>query len=116
MSVSIPDLCEELKPYVGRSERTDLGIMRKEAFQRFAIAADIDHLPEWHGAMTQVEVLERDDEGRATVTDSEMDATVTRVVYVHEFADARRRNMRRSRMSAEFAGAMRVVLDSPDGS
>ncbi len=40
MSVSIPDLCEELKPYVGRSERTDLGIMRKEAFQRFAIAAD----------------------------------------------------------------------------
>jgi ribosome-associated toxin RatA of RatAB toxin-antitoxin module len=45
----------------------------------FAIAADIDHLPEWHGAMTQVEVLERDDAGRATVTDSEMDATVTRM-------------------------------------
>jgi uncharacterized membrane protein len=45
----------------------------------FAIAADIDHLPEWHGAMAEVEVLERDDEGRATVTDSEMDATVTRV-------------------------------------
>jgi uncharacterized membrane protein len=45
----------------------------------FAIAADIDHLPEWHGAMTQVEVLERDNDGRATVTDSEMDATVTRV-------------------------------------
>jgi acyl dehydratase len=40
MSVSIPDLCEELKRYVGRSERTDLGIIRKEAFQRFAIAAD----------------------------------------------------------------------------
>jgi acyl dehydratase len=40
MSVSIPDLCEELKPYVGRSERTDLGIIRKEAFQRFAISAD----------------------------------------------------------------------------
>jgi len=40
MSVSIPALFEELKPYVGRSERTDLGIMRKEAFQRFAVAAD----------------------------------------------------------------------------
>jgi acyl dehydratase len=40
MSVSIPELCEELKPYVGRSERTDLGIIRKEAFQRFAVAAD----------------------------------------------------------------------------
>lgn len=39
------------------------------------------------------------------------DATVTRVVYVHEIADARRRQMRRSRMTAEFAGALRVVLD-----
>jgi integrase len=38
-------------------------------------------------------------------------ATVTRVVYVHEIADARRRHMRRSRMTAEFAGALRVVLD-----
>lgn len=38
------------------------------------------------------------------------DATVTRVVYVHEIADARRRQMRRSRMTAEFAGALRVVL------
>jgi len=40
MSVSIPDLCEELKRHVGRSERTDLGIIRREAFQRFAVAAD----------------------------------------------------------------------------
>ena len=41
------------------------------------------------------------------------DATVTRVVYVHEIADARRRNMRRSRMTAEFAGALRVAMDEP---
>ena len=41
------------------------------------------------------------------------DATVTRVVYVHEIADARRRHMRRSRMTAEFAGALRVALDDP---
>ncbi len=40
------------------------------------------------------------------------DATVTRVVYVHEIADARRRQMRRSRMTAEYAGALRVVLDA----
>jgi len=39
------------------------------------------------------------------------DATVTRVVYIHEIADARRRHMRRSRMTAEYAGALRVVLD-----
>ena len=40
------------------------------------------------------------------------DATVTCVVYVHEIADARRRQMRRSRMTAEYAGALRVVLQS----
>ncbi len=38
------------------------------------------------------------------------DATVTRAVYIHEIADARRRNLRRSRMTAEFAGALRVAL------
>jgi hypothetical protein len=38
------------------------------------------------------------------------DVTVTHVVYAHEIADARRRHMRRSRITAEFAGALRVVL------
>ena len=42
------------------------------------------------------------------------DATETRTVYVHEIADARRRQMRRSRMTAEFAGALRVVLNEAD--
>lgn len=45
----------------------------------FAIAADLDRVPEWHGAMTGVEVLERDADGRATLVESEMDATVARV-------------------------------------
>ena len=45
----------------------------------FAIAADLDHVPEWHGAMTAVEILERDDAGRATLVDSEMDVSVTKV-------------------------------------
>jgi len=44
------------------------------------------------------------------------DATVTRVVYVQEIADARRRHMRRSRMTAEFAGVLRVALDDDDRS
>jgi integrase len=39
------------------------------------------------------------------------DGTVTRTVYVREVADARRRSMRRSRMTAEFDGALRVALD-----
>ena len=43
------------------------------------------------------------------------DGTVTRTIYVREVADARRRTMRRSRMTAEYAGALRVALDSPSG-
>jgi integrase len=39
------------------------------------------------------------------------DGTVTRTVYVREVADARRRLMRRSRMTAEFGGALRVALE-----
>jgi integrase len=38
------------------------------------------------------------------------DATVTRTVYVREVADARRRAMRRSRMAAEFGGALKAAL------
>jgi integrase len=41
------------------------------------------------------------------------DGTVTRTVYVREVADARRRSMRRSRMTAEFGAALRVALDEP---
>jgi integrase len=43
------------------------------------------------------------------------DATVTCVVYIREIADARRRHMRRSRMAAGYAGALRVAL-ADDGS
>jgi integrase len=40
------------------------------------------------------------------------DATVTRVVYIREIADTRRRRMRRSRMTAEYAGALRIALQN----
>ncbi len=36
------------------------------------------------------------------------DANVTRAVYVRELADTRRRAMRRTRMAAEFDGALRA--------
>ena len=39
------------------------------------------------------------------------DTTITRVVYVREIADARRRSMRRSRMVAEYGGVLRTALD-----
>ena len=42
------------------------------------------------------------------------DATVTRVVYVREVADAHRRSMRRSRMVAEFGGVLRTALNGDD--
>jgi integrase len=42
------------------------------------------------------------------------DGTVTRTVYVREVADARRRIMRKSRMTAEFGAALRVALDEVD--
>jgi integrase len=41
------------------------------------------------------------------------DATVTRVVYIPEIAEARRRQMRRSRMTADHAGALRIALQDP---
>jgi integrase len=44
------------------------------------------------------------------------DGTVTRTVYVREVADARRRAFRRSRMAAEYAGALRVALNGERGS
>lgn len=42
----------------------------------FAIAADLDHVPEWHGAMTDVEVLERNRDGLATVVESTINVTL----------------------------------------
>ena len=45
----------------------------------FAIAADVEHLPEWHGAITAVEILERDGDGRATLVESQMDVSVAKV-------------------------------------
>jgi integrase len=38
------------------------------------------------------------------------DATVTRVVYVREVADARRRAMRRSQMTEQYAGTLTIAL------
>ncbi|MGH2861192.1 MAG: hypothetical protein ACRDLT_06745 [Solirubrobacteraceae bacterium] len=40
------------------------------------------------------------------------DGTVTRAVYVREVADARRRSMRRSRMTAEFGPTLAVALNA----
>ena len=38
------------------------------------VVSDLPSTPEWHGVMKEVEVLETDDEGRATLIDSKQDA------------------------------------------
>jgi uncharacterized membrane protein len=42
----------------------------------FEIAADIEHAPEWQESLKDVEVIERDADGRATRVDTESDASV----------------------------------------
>jgi uncharacterized membrane protein len=45
----------------------------------YAIAADIPNAPEWQGSMKEVDVLETDDEGRATLVETTNDAKVKSV-------------------------------------
>src|SRR3954454_14089612 len=45
----------------------------------FSIAADIANAPDWQGSLKDVEVLERDDEGRAQLVETESDAKVKTV-------------------------------------
>ena len=45
----------------------------------FEIAADIENAPEWQGSLRDVQVLERDDEGRPALVDTENDAKVKTV-------------------------------------
>jgi uncharacterized membrane protein len=45
----------------------------------YALAADIEHAPEWQASLKDVEVLERDGEGRAAVAETQSDAKVRTV-------------------------------------
>ncbi len=45
----------------------------------FAIAADIKHAPEWQGSLKDVEVLEKDADGRAELVETVSDAKVKTV-------------------------------------
>ena len=52
----------------------------------YAIAADLDTAPEWQGSLKEVDVLERDAEGRATLVDTHNDAKVRTVKTRVRFA------------------------------
>ena len=45
----------------------------------YAIAADLDTAAEWQGSLKDVDILERDDQGRATLVDTTNDAKVRTV-------------------------------------
>ena len=47
----------------------------------FAALTDYERLPEWQGAVKRIAVLERDDRGRGTVVEYEIDAKVKTVRY-----------------------------------
>jgi ribosome-associated toxin RatA of RatAB toxin-antitoxin module len=42
----------------------------------FKVAADLERAPDWQGSLKDVDVLERDAQGRATLVDTESDAKV----------------------------------------
>ena len=45
----------------------------------YEIAADVENAPEWQGTLEEVEVIERDDQGRAELVYTKSDATVKKV-------------------------------------
>ena len=47
--------------------------------QVWALVADVEKAPEWQGGLKALRALERDDQGRATVCESESDAKVRTV-------------------------------------
>ncbi len=45
----------------------------------YEVAADLENSPQWQGTLEEVEVLERDDQGRAMVVETLSDAMVKKV-------------------------------------
>lgn len=67
----------------------------------WALVADIERAPRWQRMLDRVDVVERDDRGRALICDTVIDAKVTKVGY-------------RVRMSYEEPVAVRWTMLEPD--
>jgi uncharacterized membrane protein len=52
----------------------------------FAVAADVESAPDWHGAMRSADALERDADGRPTLVETKQDALVTSVSLCLRFS------------------------------
>src|ERR671917_2003321 len=65
----------------------------------FAVLTDYERLPEWQGAVKAARVLERDEQGRGSVVEYEVDARVKTVRYrLRQGYDAPRR------LASEYLG------------
>jgi ribosome-associated toxin RatA of RatAB toxin-antitoxin module len=53
--------------------------------QVWELVADIERAPEWQGGLKDLEVLERDDQNRATLCESESDAKVRSIKSIVRF-------------------------------
>jgi ribosome-associated toxin RatA of RatAB toxin-antitoxin module len=65
----------------------------------FDALTDFERLPEWQGAVRDVQVLERDEHGRGSVIEFEVDAKVRRVRY-----RLRQRYEEPHRIASEYLG------------
>ena len=55
------------------------------AEELFAIVTDIEAYPDWIGDVKEVEVLERDSEGRPTASTMRVDVTIKEVTYTLDY-------------------------------
>ena len=53
--------------------------------QVWELVADVERAPDWQGGLKALEALERDDEGRATLCESETDAKIRSVRSIVRF-------------------------------
>ena len=65
-------------PDYGECRSTEISAAPQRCYDALT---DFEHLPDWQGAVRSVEVLERDEQGRGTVVEYEVDAKVKRVRY-----------------------------------
>ncbi len=56
----------------------------------FDALTDFERLPEWQGAVKRINILERDEQGRGTVVEYEVDAKVKTVTYTlaYDYSEA----------------------------
>jgi ribosome-associated toxin RatA of RatAB toxin-antitoxin module len=65
-------------PAYGECRSTEIDASPQDCFDALS---DFERLPEWQGAVRSARVVERDERGRGTVVDYEVDARLTTVRY-----------------------------------